>query len=239
MRDNYRRSVLFVGLCVCILCAIECQKLPTTLESRENGGRRHSQQRNAAMHLHTTSTSSEWPCARRVAGGLSTRRAINLITGDTFWEPVIGRKPVNRLTGYRFTSLQTTAVNNSEIIVKLYLILHMRQTLQSTKSLHIGIKSMIMASALDSMLSSPKVKVKVRHQKHALVVQSANRLTSRLQSTTYQKQNNFRYTLYMMSRLFACYRRTLTVCTSMLTVPFLDNVWPLSMVYTDCCRLPA
>jgi len=45
------------------------------------------------------------PCARRVAGGLSTRRAINLITGDTFWEPVISRKPVNRLTGYRFTSL--------------------------------------------------------------------------------------------------------------------------------------
>ena len=45
------------------------------------------------------------PCTRRIAGGLSTRRAINLITGDTFWEPVIGRKPVNRLTGYRFTSL--------------------------------------------------------------------------------------------------------------------------------------
>ena len=45
------------------------------------------------------------PCARRIAGNLSTRRAINLITGDTFWEPVIGRKPVNRLTGYRFTSL--------------------------------------------------------------------------------------------------------------------------------------
>ena len=45
------------------------------------------------------------PCARRIAGGLSTRRAINLITGDTFWEPVIGRKPVNRLSGYRLTSL--------------------------------------------------------------------------------------------------------------------------------------
>jgi len=28
-----------------------------------------------------------------------------LITGDTFWEPVIGRKPVNQLAGYRFTSL--------------------------------------------------------------------------------------------------------------------------------------
>jgi len=28
-----------------------------------------------------------------------------LITSDTFWEPVIGSKPVNRLTGYRFTSL--------------------------------------------------------------------------------------------------------------------------------------
>jgi len=48
------------------------------------------------------------PCARRVAGGLSTRCAINLITGDTFWEPVIGRKPVNRLTGYRYTSLICT-----------------------------------------------------------------------------------------------------------------------------------
>ena len=47
------------------------------------------------------------PCARRVAGGLSTRRAINLLTGDTLWEPVIGRKPENRLTGYRFTSLVT------------------------------------------------------------------------------------------------------------------------------------
>ena len=45
------------------------------------------------------------PCTRRIARGLSTRRAINLITGDTFWEPVIGSKPVNRLTGYRFTSL--------------------------------------------------------------------------------------------------------------------------------------
>ena len=47
-------------------------------------------------------------CARRVARGLSTRCEINLITGDTFWEPVIGRKPVNRLTGYRFTSLHAT-----------------------------------------------------------------------------------------------------------------------------------
>ena len=54
------------------------------------------------------------PCARRIAGGLSMRCAINLITGDTFWEPVIGRKPVNRLTGYRFTSLlrATVAVNS-------------------------------------------------------------------------------------------------------------------------------
>jgi len=48
---------------------------------------------------------SSAPCARRVAGGLSTPRAITLITGDTFWEPVIGRKPGNRLTGYRFTNL--------------------------------------------------------------------------------------------------------------------------------------
>ena len=51
------------------------------------------------------STPASDPCARRVAGGSSTRRAINMITGDTLWEPVIGRKPVNRLTGYRFTSL--------------------------------------------------------------------------------------------------------------------------------------
>ena len=61
MRDNYRRSALFVALRVCLLCAIECQKLPTMLESRENGGRRHSQQRNAAMDLRTTGTSSECP----------------------------------------------------------------------------------------------------------------------------------------------------------------------------------
>jgi len=33
-----------------------------------------------------------------------------LITGDTFWEPVIGSKPVNRLTGYRFTSLVAGAL---------------------------------------------------------------------------------------------------------------------------------
>ena len=56
------------------------------------------------------------PCARRIACGLSTRRAINLITGDTFWEPVIGSKPVNRLTGYRFTSLiqRTTIQHGSD-----------------------------------------------------------------------------------------------------------------------------
>ena len=112
MRDNYRRSAFFVGL---LLCAIECQKLPTTLESQENGGRRHSQQRNAAMHLRTTGTSSECPCARHVAGGLSTRRAINLITGDTFWEPVIGSKPVNRLTGYRFTSLPHSVMQSAAL----------------------------------------------------------------------------------------------------------------------------
>ena len=37
MRDNYRRSALFVALRVCLLCAIECQKLPTAtaLELRE------------------------------------------------------------------------------------------------------------------------------------------------------------------------------------------------------------
>jgi len=39
------------------------------------------------------------------------RRAINLITGDTFWEPVIGRKPVKQLTGYRFTSLVQIRLN--------------------------------------------------------------------------------------------------------------------------------
>ena len=39
MRDNYRRSALFVALRVCLLCAIECQKLQTTLESPENCGR--------------------------------------------------------------------------------------------------------------------------------------------------------------------------------------------------------
>jgi len=63
MRDNYHHSALFVRLHVCLLCAIECQKLPMTLESRENGGRWHSQQRNAAMHIRTTGTSNE--CAVR------------------------------------------------------------------------------------------------------------------------------------------------------------------------------
>jgi len=29
-------------------------------------------------------------------------RALNSITGDMFWKPANGRKPVNRLTGYRF-----------------------------------------------------------------------------------------------------------------------------------------
>ena len=114
MRDNYRRSALSVGLRVCLLCAIECQKLPTTLESRENGGRRHSQQRKYAMRLCIYVLPvplASAPCARRIAGGLSTRRAINLITGDTFWEPVIGRKPVNQLTGYRFTNLTVRVAN--------------------------------------------------------------------------------------------------------------------------------
>jgi len=46
-----------------------------------------------------------------------------LITGDTFWEPVIGSKPVNRLTGYRFTSLVggtlslTQSINHVDIVL--------------------------------------------------------------------------------------------------------------------------
>jgi len=31
-----------------------------------------------------------------------TRRAMNSITGDTFWKPVTGWKTIYRLTGYHF-----------------------------------------------------------------------------------------------------------------------------------------
>jgi len=45
------------------------------------------------------------PCASCVLCVVSMRRAINSITGDTFWKPVTGWKPINRLTSYRFNKL--------------------------------------------------------------------------------------------------------------------------------------
>jgi len=37
-----------------------------------------------------------------IAWVVSMRRAINSVTGDTFWKPVTGWKPIYQLTGYRF-----------------------------------------------------------------------------------------------------------------------------------------
>ena len=67
----------------------DVQKLPTTLELWENGGQWHSRQRNT------------------LAWVMSTWRAINSITDDTFWKPATSLKPVNRLTGYCFNKPNT------------------------------------------------------------------------------------------------------------------------------------
>ena len=91
-------------------------RVTTTLESWENGGR---QQRNAipyAVQLHAHSI--KWtgciqmpplPAPRYgsntavcVAWVVSTRRAINSITGFTFWKPITGWKTVYRFSDYRF-----------------------------------------------------------------------------------------------------------------------------------------
>jgi len=65
----------------------DVQKLPTTLELRENGWR-----------VATALTTAQYV---GIAWVVSTWCVINLITGDTFWKPSTGLKPVNRLTGYR------------------------------------------------------------------------------------------------------------------------------------------
>ena len=88
----------------------------TMLESWENGGR---QQRNAvqyAVQLHAHSIKrtrciqmSPLPAPRYgsntavcVAWVVSTRCAINSITGFTFWKQITGWKPVYRFSNYRF-----------------------------------------------------------------------------------------------------------------------------------------
>ena len=73
----------------------DVQKLSTMLELRENGGRRHTRQRNTSVSALPGS------CRRDVR--------YNSITGDTFWKPATGWKPVNRLTGYRFQEPPTMA----------------------------------------------------------------------------------------------------------------------------------
>ena len=82
MRDIYRRSTLFVRQRVCLLCAIVCQKLLTTLELRENSGR-HDNTMPLCIHVLPVFPASS-PCARCIACVVSTQRAINLITGDAF-----------------------------------------------------------------------------------------------------------------------------------------------------------
>ena len=99
-RHQIKWEIIIAVLHVCLLHAIVCQKLQMTLKSRENDGQRHSRQCNAVMHPHTTGTSSE--CARRIACIVSMRHVTKSITGDTFWKPVTGWKPVNRLTDYHF-----------------------------------------------------------------------------------------------------------------------------------------
>jgi len=77
----------------------DAQKLPTTLELRENGRRRHSRQRNAGMHAYECTQVTVKLCRRRCLV-LSTWHVINSITGYTSWKPVTGNRFSERITGY-------------------------------------------------------------------------------------------------------------------------------------------